>query len=66
MTTNNKKEKLERRKVFVCQGTGCMSSNSAEIREKLENEVKKAGLDSEVEVSFTGCHGFCALSIYST
>ncbi|MHA1408212.1 MAG: NADH-quinone oxidoreductase subunit NuoF, partial [Candidatus Heimdallarchaeaceae archaeon] len=60
MTTNNKKEKLERRKVFVCQGTGCMSSNSAEIREKLENEVKKAGLDSEVEVSFTGCHGFCA------
>ena len=46
------------RKVLVCQGTGCTSSRSEEIRRALEHEVNRAGL-SNVEVDFTGCHGFC-------
>ena len=46
------------RKVLVCQGTGCTSSKSEEIRRALENEVNQAGL-SDVQVDFTGCHGFC-------
>ncbi|MFC2072013.1 NADH-quinone oxidoreductase subunit NuoF [Chloroflexota bacterium] len=46
------------RRVLVCQGTGCTSSRSEEIRAALEYEVKQAGL-SNVEVDFTGCHGFC-------
>jgi NADH-quinone oxidoreductase subunit F len=46
------------RKVFVCQGTGCTSSRSEEIRTILEHEVNQAGL-SNIEVDFTGCHGFC-------
>ena len=46
------------RKVLVCQGTGCTSSRSEEIRRALEHEVNQAGL-SDVEVDFTGCHGFC-------
>ena len=45
-------------KVLVCQGTGCTSSRSEEICRALENEVNQAGL-SDVEVDFTGCHGFC-------
>ena len=45
-------------KVLVCQGTGCTSSRSEEIRIELENEVNRAGL-SNIEVDFTGCHGFC-------
>jgi NADH-quinone oxidoreductase subunit F len=46
------------RKVLVCQGTGCTSSRSEEIRSALEYEVNQAGL-SNIEVDFTGCHGFC-------
>jgi NADH-quinone oxidoreductase subunit F len=45
-------------KVLVCQGTGCTSSRSEEIRSALEYEVNQAGL-SNIEVDFTGCHGFC-------
>jgi len=47
-----------RRRVLVCQGTGCISSRSEEIRRVLEHEVAQAGL-TNVEVDFTGCHGFC-------
>jgi NADH-quinone oxidoreductase subunit F len=45
-------------KVLVCQGTGCTSSKSEEIRRALEHEVDRVGL-SNIEVDFTGCHGFC-------
>lgn len=44
--------------VLICQGTGCTSSKSEQIRLALEDEVKKAGL-SNAKVDFTGCHGFC-------
>ena len=46
------------RKVLVCQGTGCTSSKSEEIRAAIEHEVNRVGL-SNIEVDFTGCHGFC-------
>lgn len=46
------------RRVLVCQGTGCTSSKSEKIRIALEHEVNQAGL-SDIEVDFTGCHGFC-------
>jgi NADH:ubiquinone oxidoreductase subunit F (NADH-binding)/(2Fe-2S) ferredoxin/NAD-dependent dihydropyrimidine dehydrogenase PreA subunit len=45
-------------RVLVCQGTGCTSSRSEEIRSVLEHEVSRAGL-SNIKVDFTGCHGFC-------
>ena len=44
--------------IFVCQGTGCTSGKSVEIREALEKAVADLGLDN-VKVDFTGCHGFC-------
>ena len=47
-----------RRKVLVCQGTGCTSSRSEDVRAALEHEVRQVGLD-DVDVDFTGCHGFC-------
>lgn len=46
------------RTVFVCQGTGCLSSGSGAIFEALKAEVVRLGL-RDVEVDFTGCHGFC-------
>jgi NADH-quinone oxidoreductase subunit F len=48
-----------RGKVFVCQGTGCMSSKSDQIRAALESEVARLGLADRYEVKFSGCHGFC-------
>ena len=47
--------------VLVCGGTGCTSSHSAEIIEKLEQELKAKGLENEVKVIKTGCFGLCAL-----
>ncbi len=45
--------------VFICRGTGCESSKSAELHEMLEKEVDKHGFESSVQVKKTGCHGFC-------
>ncbi len=45
--------------ILVCQGTGCISSDSPEIYEALKNALDKFGLKDSVDVKFTGCHGFC-------
>lgn len=45
--------------VFVCQGTGCVSSRSHEIRKALEDQVVALGLAGRAEVKLSGCHGFC-------
>lgn len=52
---------MYRSHVLVCGGTGCTSSGSQQIMETLKEEIKKAGLENEVSVVQTGCHGLCAL-----
>ncbi len=52
---------MYRSHVLVCGGTGCTSSGSAAIIAKLEEEIKKNGLEDEIEVVKTGCFGLCAL-----
>ncbi len=47
--------------VLVCGGTGCTSSGSAKIIARLQEEVKKNGLEDNVEIVKTGCFGLCAL-----
>ena len=47
--------------VLVCGGTGCTSSGSRAISEKLAEELKNKGLDEEVKIVQTGCFGLCAL-----
>ncbi len=47
--------------VLVCGGTGCTSSGSAQVRERLEEELKNKGLADEIKVVQTGCFGLCAL-----
>jgi NADH:ubiquinone oxidoreductase subunit F (NADH-binding)/(2Fe-2S) ferredoxin/Pyruvate/2-oxoacid:ferredoxin oxidoreductase delta subunit len=44
---------------MVCAGTGCVSNGALEIKEALEGEVRKRGLEDEVLVVTTGCNGFC-------
>ena len=50
-----------RSNVLVCGGTGCTSSHSELIIEKLKEEIKAKGLENEVNVVRTGCFGLCAL-----
>ena len=52
---------MYRSHVLVCGGTGCTSSNSLKIIDKLEEEIAKQGLSEEVKVVRTGCFGLCAL-----
>ncbi len=52
---------MYRSHVLVCGGTGCTSSGSQAIIEKLEEEIKLKGLEHEVKVIRTGCFGLCAL-----
>lgn len=48
-----------RMSLLCCGGTGCRASESAEIVKNLREEIKKAGLENEVQVVVTGCFGFC-------
>ena len=52
---------MYRSHVLVCGGTGCTSSGSNQIIEKMQAEIEKNGLQDEVCVVQTGCHGLCAL-----
>ncbi len=52
---------MYRSHVLVCGGTGCTSSGSAKIIERLQTEIDKNGLHDEVQVVKTGCFGLCAL-----
>jgi len=45
--------------LLVCGGTGCKSSDSDILVEKLKKELSKQGLDETVQVIMTGCFGFC-------
>ena len=45
--------------LHVCQGTGCVSSRSAEIQSALDEEILRHGISQRASVKLTGCHGFC-------
>ncbi|WP_278278335.1 NADH-quinone oxidoreductase subunit NuoF [Acetitomaculum ruminis] len=54
-------DKKYRLHVLVCAGTGCTSSGSLKIIDKLNEELKANNIENEVKVVKTGCHGLCAL-----
>ena len=54
-------EPLYRANVLVCGGTGCEASGSASTYQMLVDEVRRRGLEDEVQVIHTGCRGFCAM-----
>lgn len=49
-----------RRHIVLCGGTGCLSSNSAEIREEFVKLINANGLQDKVTVNQVGCFGFCS------
>jgi NADH-quinone oxidoreductase subunit F len=61
MSAPNPAAKRPKTRILVCESTACLSSKSSEIRSALEKAVATLGLQGEVEVGFTGCHGFCQI-----
>ncbi len=49
-----------KRHIVLCGGTGCLSSHSAEIREKFSKLIEEEGLQDKVTVNQVGCFGFCS------
>ena len=60
------------RKIIVCAGTGCVSSGSLKIHERLKELMEAKGLPVAVELmkdphgeeiglKKSGCHGFCEM-----
>ncbi len=61
---------LETKRILVCAGTGCISSGSLEIYNRLSELLRKRNIPCSVELSEdadretcgikkSGCHGFC-------
>ena len=48
------------RAVVLCGGTGCISSNSLDIKAKFEKLIEKNGLGNRITVNQVGCFGFCS------
>ncbi|MBQ0099005.1 MAG: NADH-quinone oxidoreductase subunit NuoF [Firmicutes bacterium] len=49
-----------KRHIVLCGGTGCLSSNSAEILLKFEKIIEEKKLGDKVTVNQVGCFGFCS------
>lgn len=53
------KREAYRATAIVCGGTGCQATKCLTVIDALRNELAKEGLDKEILVRTTGCHGFC-------
>jgi len=51
--------KQYRAHLLVCAGTGCVSCGAFPLKEALEKEIARRGLQDEILVVATGCNGFC-------
>ena len=49
-----------KRAIVLCGGTGCLSSNSAEIQKKIVDLLAEKGLSDRVSVNQVGCFGYCS------
>ena len=45
--------------ISLCGGSGCSAYGTNRVKAALEQELAAQGLAHEVEVTITGCHGFC-------
>ncbi|HCR38495.1 MAG TPA: NADH-quinone oxidoreductase subunit NuoF [Synergistaceae bacterium] len=52
---------LYRAHVLVCKGTGCTASGAGSVYDALKRELDRRGLDKEVMLVETGCHGMCEM-----
>src|SRR5215469_6282684 len=47
--------------ILVCGGTGCVSSNCADVENAINEALEEQGIAKDVRVFQTGCMGICAL-----
>ncbi|MBP2639758.1 MAG: dehydrogenase (quinone) [Firmicutes bacterium] len=47
--------------VLICAGTGCVSSGAKKVEAAFREQLAQKGLDKEIKVVETGCHGFCEM-----
>ena len=59
-THKNSNSKYQKH-ILVCGGTGCTSSGSPKVIEKLEKEFEAKGLTDKIQIVKTGCFGLCEL-----
>jgi NADH-quinone oxidoreductase subunit F len=45
--------------ITVCGGTGCSAFGSRDVQDAFQEEIRRRGLQDEVSIRRTGCHGFC-------
>ncbi|MCL1795905.1 MAG: hydrogenase, partial [Clostridia bacterium] len=60
-TKITKQRAAYQRRVYVCGGGGCISSDCLKTRDAVLQSVADQGLAGKVSVTFTGCMGLCAL-----
>ncbi len=51
--------KVDRPCLTVCAGSGCTAAGAEDVIKGLRERLKASGLDGEIDVKSTGCHGFC-------
>ena len=56
---NQKLNAKANKTILVCSGGGCIASGSPKVKAALETELKKSGLQSNVNIVETGCMGPC-------
>ncbi len=49
-----------KRAILLCGGTGCLSSNSMDIKGKFEQLINEKNMGDKVTVNIVGCFGFCS------
>jgi len=58
---NAKLEGLDgKRAILLCGGTGCLSSNSLDIKGRFDELVAANRLEDKITVNTVGCFGFCS------
>ena len=45
--------------ITLCAGSACLASGSGDVAESITEEIEKQGLNDQVDIRRTGCHGFC-------
>ncbi len=67
------KQKLVKKRIIVCAGTGCVANGSKKIYDELKKQITAQGLDLSVDIRFesdekekmyisqSGCQGFCQM-----
>jgi len=56
----NEEQKKFAHRINVCVAAGCLSCQSQEVKEAIDSEVKKRGVEHECQTKGVGCMGLCS------